>query len=97
MSEQEQAEDIDVKLDIEEDEQSDTLEIVKPEDGVDELKRQLDAERARRMDAERKAHEAGERERMARNDKDDSDIHLVANAIQTLFMMNGEMKPKAMA
>ena len=85
MSDQEQAEDLEVQLDIEEEEeQSDAPEIVKPEEGVDELKRQLDAERARRMDAERKAHEAGERERMARNDKDDSDIQLVANAIQTL-------------
>ena len=85
MSDQEQAEDLEVQLDIEEEEeQSDAPEIVKPEEGVDELKRQLDAERARRVEAERKAHEAGERERMARNDKDDSDIQLVANAIQTL-------------
>jgi len=84
MSDQEQAEDLEVQLDIEEEGQDDAPEIVKPEEGVDELKRQLDAERARRVDAERKAHEAGERERMARNDKDDSDIQLVANAIQTL-------------
>ena len=84
MSDQEQAEDLEVQLEIEEEGQDDAPEIVKPEEGVDELKRQLDAERARRVDAERKAHEAGERERMARNDKDDSDIQLVANAIQTL-------------
>ncbi len=59
MSDQEQAEDLEVQLEIEEEGQDDAPEIVKPEEGVDELKRQLDAERARRVDAERKAHEAG--------------------------------------
>ena len=83
MSDQEQDEDLEVQLEIEEDE-PETSEVVKPEEGVDELKRQLDAERARRVEAERLAHEAGERERLARNDKDDSDIQLVTNAIQTL-------------
>jgi hypothetical protein len=84
MSNQDQVEDLEVQVDIEDEEQIETPEVVKPEEGVDELKRQLDAERARRVEAERQAHEASERERLARNDKDDSDIQLVANAIQTL-------------
>jgi hypothetical protein len=84
MSNQDQIEDLEVQVDIEDEEQIETPEVVKPEEGVDELKRQLDAERARRVEAERQAHEASERERLARNDKDDSDIQLVANAIQTL-------------
>ena len=84
MSDQDQVEDLEVQVDIEDEEQIETPEVVKPEEGVDELKRQLDAERARRVEAERQAHEASERERLARNDKDDSDIQLVANAIQTL-------------
>ena len=83
MSDLEQDEDLEVQLEIEE-EVPETPEAVKPEDGMEELKRQLEAERARRQEAERLAHEANERERMARNDKDDSDIQLVANAIQTL-------------
>ncbi|UOF80352.1 endopeptidase clp ATP-binding subunit C [Caudoviricetes sp.] len=87
MSEQENDDDLEVKIEIEEEEpqqQEDEPKVVKPEDGVEELKRQLEAERARRQDAERLAHEASERERLARNDKDDSDIQLVSNAIQTL-------------
>lgn len=83
MPDLEQDEDLEVQLEIEE-EVPETPEVVKPEDGMEELKRQLEAEKARRQEAERLAHEANERERMARNDKDDSDIQLVANAIQTL-------------
>lgn len=67
-------------------------EIVKPEDGMAELKRQLDAERLRRENAERMAHEASEREYAARMDKDESDIHLVTNAIQTLNRDNEILK-----
>ena len=91
MSDLEQDEDLEVQLEIEE-EVPETPEAVKPEDGMEELKRQLEAERARRQEAERLAHEANERERMARNDKDDSDIQLVANAIQTLSRDSEIMK-----
>ena len=85
MPDLEQDEDLEVQLEVEEEEQTpETPEVVKPEDGMEELKRQLEAERGRRQEAERLAHEANERERVARNDKDDSDIQLVANAIQTL-------------
>ena len=63
-----------------------------PEEGVAELKRQLEAEKLRRENAERMAREASERERIALTDKDESDIHLVTNAIQTLNRDNEILK-----
>lgn len=98
MTDQDKTDDIeeiedDVVLAVEDEDTSvDEPEIVKPEDGMAELKRQLDAEKQRRENAERMAHEANERERMARMDKDESDIHLVTNAIQTLNRDNEILK-----
>ena len=86
MSDQDQTEELDIDVEVEEpeQEQAEAPEVVKPEDGVEELKKQLEAERARRQELERFAREASERERIALSDKDESDIQLVSNAIQTL-------------
>jgi len=54
------------------------------EEGIAELKRQLDAEREARAAAERRANDASKSAYQAKIDKDDSDIHLVSNAIDTL-------------
>ena len=54
---------------------------VSPKDGIADLKRQLDAERAMRMEAERRAH-------AATVDKEDTDIQLVRSAIDTLGREN---------
>jgi hypothetical protein len=86
MSDIEEQDDLEVTVEAE-DQPEEALEeakIVKPEDGIADLQRQLDAERARREAAERMQREAEERERSARIDKDESEIHLVTNAIQTL-------------
>jgi hypothetical protein len=86
MSDIEDQDDLEVTVEAE-DQHEEALEeakIVKPEDGIADLQRQLDAERARREAAERMQREAEERERSARIDKDESEIHLVTNAIQTL-------------
>lgn len=58
--------------------------VVPPEAGIADLKRQLDEERARRADAERRAAEAAQQAHAARLDKEDTDIQLVSNAIDTL-------------
>lgn len=92
MAEELKDEELELQLEVEEEGEPETPEVVKPEEGVDELKRQLEAERARRMEAERRAQEAAENERLARNDKDDSDIQLVSNAIQTLNRDNEILK-----
>jgi len=86
MSDIEDQDDLEITVETEEhpEEVSDEVKIVKPEDGIADLQRQLEAERSRREAAERMARDAEERERSARIDKDESEIHLVTNAIQTL-------------
>lgn len=86
MSDTEDQDDLEITVETEEqpDEVAEEVKIVKPEDGIADLQRQLEAERSRREAAERMQREAEERERSARIDKDESEIHLVTNAIQTL-------------
>jgi hypothetical protein len=86
MSDIEEQDDLEVTVEAEDhpEEALEEAKIVKPEDGIADLQRQLDAERSRREAAERMARDAEERERSARIDKDESEIHLVTNAIQTL-------------
>jgi hypothetical protein len=86
MSDTEDQDDLEITVETEEhpDEAAEEVKIVKPEDGIADLQRQLEAERSRREAAERMARDAEERERSARIDKDESEIHLVTNAIQTL-------------
>lgn len=76
----------DLEVQIEEEQQVDDQlpPVVPPEDGIADLKRQLDEERARRADAERRAAEAAQQAHAARLDKEDTDIQLVSNAIDTL-------------
>ncbi len=74
----------DIEVQVEETGGDDTPAVVPPEDGIADLKRQLDAEVARRQEAERRAQEAAHMAHAARIDKEDTDIQLVANAIDTL-------------
>lgn len=60
------------------------VEVVKQDDGIADLRRQLDAERAARIEAERRATDASRDAHRARNDVDETNIQLVANAIDTL-------------
>lgn len=77
--------DLDLDVQVEEDApEAEEAPVVAPEDGIADLKRQLEEERARRAEAERKAQQAAQEAHRARIDKDDSDIQLVANAIDTL-------------
>ncbi len=59
-------------------------EVVPAKDGIEELRAQLDAERARRRELEHQKAEAERAAYVARADKEDTDIQLVANAIDTL-------------
>lgn len=79
--------DDDLELDVQvEDEvpEVDEPPVVPPEEGIAELKRQLEEEKARRAEAERMATQAKQEAHRARIDKDDTDIQLVSNAIDTL-------------
>lgn len=73
-----------------------TEEVVKDEAPPEEdiqatlqrLKEQVEQEKQARLEAERQAREAVNREYQARNDKKDSDLQLVVNAIQTVKTNN---------
>lgn len=78
-------EDIEVQVEGDDEAPAAPEPVVPPvEDGIADLKRQLDEERARRAEAERRAHEAAQLAHAARSDKEDTDIQLVSNAIDTL-------------
>ena len=74
----------DIEVKIEDAPEEEIPEALPAEDGIADLKRQLDEERARRAEAERRANEAAQAAHRAKLDKDDSDIQLVSNAIDTL-------------
>ena len=57
---------------------------IDPEEGLDALKAQLESERQARYDAERRAQQAAQQAYQAQNEKQDSDLHLVSNAIDTV-------------
>jgi len=82
MSDIEDDKDEEIQLDLDLDEE--VPEVIPAKDGIEELRAQLEAERAARREAERRAHEAQRQAHAAQNDKEDTDIQLVANAIDTL-------------
>ena len=59
---------------------------------IEQLKQQLEAEKQARIDAERRIHEAQSREYAARNDKADTDLQLINNAIYTVNTNTGILK-----
>lgn len=84
-------------------EEKDDIKVVKAEDapskteidgeeGVEELKRRLEAERQLRLDAEKRAREYAQRETSARNEVQDSNLTLVTNAIETVKQNNSILK-----
>lgn len=79
--------DLDVELEDDGDAGGDAAEpekIVPPEEGIAELKRQLEQERALRLQAERDRVEMARREQQARLDKRDADYQLVSSAAEAL-------------
>lgn len=57
---------------------------VSPEEGILELKKNLEREKNARLEAERRAQEAQNRAQKAQVEKSDSDYQLVVNAIETV-------------
>lgn len=62
------------------------------EDGINDLKMRLEQERLARADAEKRAREAAEREAMAKNQVDQTNLQLVTNAIDTVKRNNELLK-----
>lgn len=57
---------------------------IEPEEGLETLKQQLEKERATRIEMERRARELAERAAQAKNEAQDSNLHLVTNAIESV-------------
>lgn len=75
----------DLELELEDEQpEAEIPEVVPAKEGIEELRAQLDAERARRRELERQKAEAERAAYVARADKEDTDIQLVSNAIDTL-------------
>ena len=57
---------------------------ISPEEGISELKKNLEREKQARLEAERRAQEAMQHAQKAKVEKTDSDYQLVVNAIETV-------------
>lgn len=60
--------------------------------GLEALKEQLERERQGRIEAERRANEAAQNAYQAMNEAQDSNLHLVTNAIETVNQTNSILK-----
>ena len=58
--------------------------VLEPVDGLEKLKADLERERSGRIEAERRAKEAAQDAYRAKNEVQDSNLHLVTNAIETV-------------
>ena len=65
---------------------------IEPEAGLEDLKRRLEEERNARFEAENRAREASEAARKAYNDMEDTNLHLITNAIDTVKRDNDLLK-----
>lgn len=68
------------------------IPVVAPEDGIETLRRQLEAEKRLRLEAEHRANEAAQQAHSARGEVEDSHLHLINNAISTLRRENDILK-----
>lgn len=66
--------------------------VIAPEDGIETLRRQLEAEKRLRLEAEHRANEAAQQAHSARGEVEDSNLHLINNAIGTLRRENDILK-----
>jgi len=65
---------------------------VSPEEGISELKKNLEREKRARLEAEQRAQQAFQQAQKAKIDKTDSDYQLVVNAIETVKGRNEQLK-----
>ena len=72
---------LDLVIEKVEDEKGDSKHEISTEDAIADLNRKLDAERKARIEAENRAHEASQEVRRANNTVEDTNLHLVTNAI----------------
>lgn len=69
-------------------------EVLKPEEGLEKLKKQLDDEKIARADAERRAQESAEAEARAKTEVQGGQLDLVTNAIATVTQANDVLETR---
>ncbi len=84
--------DDEIKVVAAEDTPSPRKKEIPPEEGLDALKGKLERERAARIEAEQRADNASRREVEARTEVQDSNLHLINNAIETVKQNNEILK-----
>jgi hypothetical protein len=65
---------------------------IEPDEGIESLRAQLENERSARIEAEKRAHTAAQTVQRAQSDVQDSNLHLVTNAIETVRQNNEILK-----
>ena len=65
---------------------------IAPQEGIEELRKQLESERRARTEAEKRAQEAAMQAYTAKNETEDVNLHLVRNAIDTVKRNNDYFK-----
>lgn len=83
MTSENEDEEVVITVEVEE-ETSVEKAVIPPEDGIADLRRQLEEERTARQNAERAAYDAKRDAHQARNNEDETNVQLVSNAIDTL-------------
>jgi hypothetical protein len=68
--------------------------VLTPEDGIKELQAKLEQERQARMQAEKRAQEAAQREFQAKNETEDTQLHLIKNAMETVKRNNDLLRAR---
>lgn len=71
-------------------------EVLKPEDGLAKLQKQLDDERAARIESDRRAAESSAAEVAARTESQDNRLHLVTTALEAKKNANAALKSRYM-
>lgn len=86
MTSENEDEEVVITVEVEDEQEEVVVEktAIPPEDGIAELRRQLEAERTARQNAERAAYDAKRDAHQARNNEDETNVQLVSNAIDTL-------------
>ena len=95
----EEKDQIEVRLDDEDAEKSSKsepksqeIEVSDPDDGINDLKNRLENERQARKEAERRAQDAINRQYAAQNEVEDTHLHLVRSAIDTVNNNSATLK-----
>ena len=66
--------------------------VLRPEDGIKELQEKLESERQARIYAEKRAQEFAQREFQAKAETEDTQLHLIRNAAETVKRNNDMLK-----